>query len=134
MVDMNKQKTHGEIIKELDKEEYSQEVKMVHDNLLFEQEIMEKPLPPGTGSVDVFGFETWDINMILKGNYWGRSIYTTDKICKLFLKWNLERQKKYLRKKNMMDFDWTFILVLMIIGVVALIAIIFLLPQFGGMT
>ena len=135
-MDMSQQTTsHEEISRRLDAindTKMTPEMKLIDDNLEFENKALENPLPSGVGTVNVFNCETWDINAILKGNYWGRSIYTTDKICKLFLKWNLERQKKYLRKRNPMDFDWTWILLLVIIGVVALLAIIFLLPQLGG--
>ena len=135
MVDM-RQRSHDEIAQLLDQKmnmtEMTPEMKMMEDNLDFEKNILENPVPKGIGPVNVFGYETWDINMILKGNYWGRSIYTTDKICKLFLKWNLERQKKYLRKKNVMDFDWTWILLLMLfIGGGVLLAL-FLLPTLLG--
>lgn len=134
-MDMRK-KTHEEIAQFIDNEsntyDMTSEMEIAEHNLQFEKSILENPIPQGTGKVDVFGCEPWDINMILKGNYWGRSIYTTDKICKLFLKWNLERQKKYLRKKNIMDFDWTWLLIIMIIGVVAVMAVLFLLPQIGG--
>lgn len=130
-MDMERKSTHDEIVRMLD-DDSTPEMRLVEDNIEFENNINEHPIPPGVGTVSVFNAETWDINAILKGNYWGRSIYTTDKICKLFLKWNLERQKKYLRKKNAMDFDWTFIIVLMIIGVAALLAIIFLLPRLGA--
>lgn len=130
-MDMNKPRSHDDIARFLDGD-MTPEMKIADDNFTFEKKIIEQPLPAGTGKVDVFGYETWDINSILKGNYWGRSIYTTDKICKLFLKWNLERQKKYLRKKNAMEFDYTWLLIIMIVGVVAFIALIFLAPQFGG--
>ena len=53
------------------------ELKIVDDNLDFEKKVEEHPIPPGVGEVEVFG-ETWDINAILKGNYWRRTIYTTD--------------------------------------------------------
>jgi len=132
-MDMQQKKrvSYEDIINKLDSEEITPEMQMVDDNMDFEKQVLENPIPPGIGQVDVFG-ETWDINMILKGNYWGRTIYTTDKICKLFLKWNIERQKKYLAKKNPLGFDYTW-LILLVIGAVAFVLIlIFLLPQIGG--
>ena len=56
------------------------ELKIVNDNLKFEKNVEEHPIPLGIGKVKVFGYETWDINAILKGNYWRRGIYTVDKI------------------------------------------------------
>jgi len=129
MADLSKQKKHDEITKLLD-EDLTPEMKQADDNITFEQQILKDPIQPNIGKVDAFG-ETWDINMILKGNYWGRTIYTTDEICKLFLKWTIEKQKKYLRKKNALDFDWTWILLLIFGGVGALLFIVFLLPRLG---
>lgn len=129
MVDLSKKKKHEDIAKLLD-EELTPEMKQADDNIAFEHKVLEDPIPQGVGKVNAFG-ETWDINAILKGNYWGRTIYTTDEICKMFLKWTIEKQKKYLRKKNPLDFDWTWILLLIFGGVGALLFIIFLLPQLG---
>lgn len=129
MVDMSSQKTYEEIKKRID-EEPTPGVKRADDNVDFESRVLRDPIPPGVGEVDVFG-ETWDINMILKGNYWGRTIYTTDKICKMFLKWNLERQKKYLMKKNMLEFNYAWLFLLAAGGVVALLVILFVLPNLG---
>jgi len=129
MSDLRKRQ-HDEIAQILD-EDPTPEIKEADDNLDFEKEIVEDPIPSGIGEVNVFNCETWDVNMMLKGNYWGRTIYTTDKICKLFLKWNLERQLKYLKKKNPMSFEWKWLLLLIAGGVGALILIILLLPQLG---
>lgn len=129
MVDLSADKKHKELIEFLD--DYTPEMKLADDNIDFENKVLEKPVLPGIGQVDVFG-ECWDINSILKGNYWGRTIYTTDKICKLFLKWNLDRQKKYLAKKKQLDFNYTWLIILMIAGVGALIFIMFVLPRLGA--
>lgn len=128
MVDFSKERVDEILDKDL-----PPELKIVDDNLNFEKQVEEHPIPPGIGSVSVFGYETWDINSILKGNYWRRSIYTTDKLCKLFLKASLERQKKYLKKRNAMDFNWIWLLLLMAIGIGGVVfVIIILLPSLGG--
>jgi len=120
------------IHKQIDGEELPPELKIVDDNLEFEKKLEEHPIPPGIGEVDVFG-ETWDINAILKGNYWRRSIYTTDKMCKLFLKASIETQKKYFKKKNAMEFNFLWLLMLIGIGIGGLIIIIlFVLPSIGN--
>jgi len=115
------------------------ELKLVDDNLEFEKQVEEKPIPPGVGKVTVFDtkngkkYETWDINAILKGNYWRRSIYTTDKMCKLFLKASIETQKKYFKKKNIMEFQWLWLLLLIGLGIGGLVFVmIFILPGLGG--
>lgn len=107
------------------------ELKMVDDNMKFEKKVEQNPIPPGINTVNVFGCETWDINSILKGNYWRRSIYTTDKLCKLFLKADLNQKKKYLRKRNPMGFNMMWLVLIVIGGIVALLVILFLLPQLG---
>jgi hypothetical protein len=98
----------------------------------FEKDVEEHPIPDGIGKTKVFGCETWDINSILKGNYWRRTIYTTDKLCKLFLKADLTQKKKYLRKKNPTNFNFFWIMIIMFGVVVAIMVIIFLLPRLGG--
>jgi len=109
------------------------ELKHVKDNMDFEKDVLEKPIPPGIGETKVLGYETWDINSILKGNYWRRSIYTNDKICKLFLKADWSQKKKYLRKRNPMQMKFLWFLALIALGVVVLIIIIvFVLPLLGG--
>lgn len=113
-------------------EELPPELKAVTENMDFEKEVENEPIPPGVGEVKVFGCETWDINAILKGNYWRRTIYTTDKLCKLFLKADLEQKKKYLRKKNPIEFNMMWLLILAVGGVVAILVILFLLPRLGG--
>lgn len=134
MTDLRRKKSYEQITDHLDNMDVDTsaipELKNVEDNLQFEQDIVEHPIPEGVGSVDVFG-TTYDIHAILKGNYWGRSIYTTDKICKMFLKWNIERQKKYLLKKNALDFDWTFLFILFIVIGGGLFVLLFLLPMLG---
>ena len=109
------------------------ELKVVGDNMAFEKKVEESPIPSGIGKVKVFGYETWDINGILKGNYWRRSIYTTDKLCKLFLKADLNQKKKYLKKRNAMGFNFMWLIIIAVIGIVALLVIMFLLPALGVM-
>ena len=109
------------------------ELKVVGDNMAFEKKVEEKPIPSGVGKVTVFGYETWDIDSILKGNYWRRSIYTTDKLCKLFLKADLNQKKKYLRKRNPMGFNFMWLIIICVIGIAALLVIMFLLPALGVM-
>ena len=109
------------------------ELKLVGENMAFEKQVEEHPVPPGIGKVNVFGCETWDINSILKGNYWRRSIYTTDKLCKLFLKADLNQKKKYLRKKNPSGMNFFWIMIIMFGVVVAIMVMIFLLPKLGVM-
>ena len=110
--------------------ELPKQLKMVSENIEFDKTVEENPIPRGVGPVNVFG-TSWDINAILKGNYWNKTIYSTDKICRLFLKADLNQKKKYLRKKNPQSFNMMFLLLLMIGGIAALLVIVFLLPKLG---
>jgi len=118
-----------DFFKEIDK--LPPELRMVGENMIFEKDAEEHPIPQGVGKVKVFGYETWDINSILKGNYWRRSIYTTDKLCKLFLKADLNQKKKYLRKKNPQEFNLLFILIILFGVVIGIIAILMFMGMGG---
>lgn len=107
------------------------ELKKVKDNLDFIKTIKNNPVNPGIGAVKAFGVEVVDVNAILKDKIWDRSIFTVDKLCKMFLKATLEQKKKYLAKKRALEFNYVW-LILLIIGVpVALLILIFLLPRLG---
>jgi hypothetical protein len=131
---MNKFKDPDELVDSFFKtyKKLPQELQVVGDNMEFEKDVEEHPIPDGIGKTKVFGCETWDINSILKGNYWRRTIYTTDKLCKLFLKADLNQKKKYQRKKNPTNFNFFWIMIIMFGVVVAIMVIMFLFPRLGG--
>jgi len=104
------------------------ELQQVKDNLDFVKKISDTPIPSGEATVEVYGFETVDISAILKKNIWNRSIFTVDKLCKLFLKMDLEQKKKYLKKKRGLDFNYAWLLLLLIGIPIVILIIIFLLP------
>lgn len=108
------------------------ELKRVTDNLKFIDEIQKNPIPSNTKTVKVFGWETIDVNAILKNNIWNRSIFTVDKLCKLFLKMDLEQKKKYLRKKRPLGFNFLWLMFLIVGIVIFLLVVIFLLPTLGA--
>jgi len=118
------------IFKEHDK--LPPELKLVGENMAFEKKVEEDPVLPGVGKTRVFGCETWDINSILKGNYWRRSIYTTDKLCKLFLKADLNQKTKYLKKRNPSSINLFWVMIILFGVVIAIMVIMFLLPKFTG--
>ena len=127
---MNRFEVEDEVDRLLKDKNMPDALKVVSENILFDKLVEQKPVPQGVGVVDVFG-TSWDINSILKGNYWNKTIYSTDKICKLFLKADLNQKKKYLRKKNPGGFNMYFLLLLMVGGIAALLVIVFLLPKLG---
>lgn len=107
------------------------ELEKVNENLDFIKQIEKEPLDSDTYTYESFGYETVDISAILKKNIWNRSIFTVDKLCKLFLKMDLEQKKKYLRKKRGLDFNWTWMILLVMGVAIALLVIFFLLPRLG---
>jgi hypothetical protein len=108
------------------------ELKKVTDNLAFINKITDKPLEPGKFLVPVFGCEIVDIAAILKKNIYNRSIFTVDKLCKLFLKMDLEQKKKYLRKKRPMDFNYMWLIILLIGIPIVIVVLVLLVPKLMG--
>ena len=108
------------------------ELQRVTDNIKFIKEIKDNPVEPGAYSHKAFGYEVVDVSAILKDNIWNRSIFTVDKLCKMFLKADLEQKKKYLKKKRRIEFNYIW-LILLLIGIpVILIIVLFLLPIIAG--
>jgi len=108
------------------------ELQQVNENLDFIKQVKDNPVQKGEAEIEVFGFETVDISSILKMNIWNRSIFTVDKLSKLFLKMTFEQQKKYLAKKRPLDFNWTWIIIMLMGIVVAVLVMVFLLPRLGN--
>ena len=105
------------------------EMEFVKGNLQFDKEIEQDPIHPKECEVNVFGYYPIDLHGILKINPWKRSIYTTDKLCRLFLTANFEQMKKYLTKKRQIPTNiWFFVIIT--IAVAAAVVLIFLI---GGM-
>lgn len=107
-------------------------LKRVKDNRLFKKRIRFRRVAPEHENVEVFGGKSVNINAILKDNLWDRSIFTTDKLCRMFLSMTLEQLKKYERKRRVVPLNMMWI-ILIIIGVVAvLLVVMFLLPRLGA--
>ena len=73
-----------------------------------------------------------NINAILKDNLWDRSIFTTDKLCRMFLSYTLEQMKKYERKKRAVPLNMLWIILIMFGVVIAIVLVMILLPMLGG--
>ncbi len=106
-------------------------LKRVRDNRMFIKTIKNQKVKKDKENVKVFGVRDVNINAILKDNIWNRSIFTTDKLCRLFLGANLEQLKKYEKKKRIMPMNFGWILLLMVGIVIAILVLIFLLPKIG---
>jgi hypothetical protein len=107
-------------------------LKRVRDNLIFKKYIQENRVDPKSENVKVFGVKNVNINAILKDNLWDRSIFTTDKLCRMFLSCTLEQLKKYERKKRAVPMNMLWIVAIIIGVILVVIVILFLLPKFVG--
>jgi len=58
-------------------------IEKIRDNREFVEKIKKDDLPDTT--MKVFGVKDVNVNAILKDNIWNRSIFTTDKLCRMFL-------------------------------------------------
>ena len=107
------------------------ELEKINENKAFVKAIKTIPIPDKNATISVFGTSV-NVNAILKKNIWDRSIYTVDTLCDMFLGMNIERQKKYLKKKRKtsMNVLW-LILLFMGIGIALIIIILFL--RSGGL-
>lgn len=102
-------------------------------NREFKKKLREFCVDPESENVSVFGVKNVNLNAILKNNLWDRSIFTTDKLCRMFLSYTLEQMKKYEKKKRVVPLNMLWIVLLMF-GVIAVVmVVIFLLPHLGGM-
>jgi len=107
-------------------------LKKVRDNRRFKKRIRFRRVVPKYDNVKVFGVKSVNINAILKDNLWDRSIFTTDKLCRMFLSMTLEQLKKYEKKKRAVPLNMLWIVLLMIGVVVAILVVLFLLPRLGA--
>ena len=106
-------------------------IEKIRDNREFVEKIKKDDLPDTT--MKVFGVKDVNVNAILKDNIWNRSIFTTDKLCRMFLGATLAQLKKYEAKKRYGTFEHWWLLILIFLGVGGIIlVIIFLLPKLGN--
>ena len=108
-------------------------LKLRKDNRMFINKLEEQQVDPKEEIVKVFGVKSVNVNAMLKDNIWNRSIFTTDKLCRLFLGCNLEQLKKYEKKKRVMSLNMMWILIIMFGVVIAILVMVFLLPAIGVM-
>jgi len=104
----------------------------VRDNRRFKKKIGGKQIKKPYDTIKVFGVKNVNINAILKDNLWDRSIFTTDKLCRMFLGCTLEQLKKYEKKKRTVPFNMLWIFMIMIGVIVVILVVLFLLPRIGG--
>lgn len=107
-------------------------LRKVKDNRRFKKRIRFRRVVPEHEDISVFGAKSVNINAILKDNLWDRSIFTTDKLCRMFLSATLEQLKKYERKKRTVPLNMMWIVLLMIGVVITVLVVLFLLPRLGA--
>ena len=107
-------------------------LKQVKNNRRFKNRIMTTQINPSHEDIKVFGVKNVNLNAILKDNLWDRSIFTTDKLCRMFLSCTLEQLKKYESKKRSIPLNMVWIILIMMGVVIAILVVLFLLPQLGG--
>ena len=106
-------------------------LKRVKDNRKFIQTIRNKKIHPNQADVKVFGVKSVNLNAILKDNIWNRSIFTTDKLCRMFLGCTLEQLKKYEKKKRAVPMNMIWIIILIFGIIIVILIVVFLLPRIG---
>jgi len=106
-------------------------LKRVRDNRRFKKRIRVRRVVPKAENITVFGVKSVNVNAILKDNLWDRSIFTTDKLSRMFLNMTYEQLKKYIVKKRAVPMGMLWILMLLFgVGAVVLV-VLFLLPSMG---
>jgi len=105
-------------------------LKRVKDNRRFKKRIRVRRVAPSHENVKVFGVKNVNVNAILKDNIWDRSIFTTDKLCRMFLSATLEQLKKYEKKKRAIPLNMLWILLIIFGVIVVILVVLFLLPRF----
>lgn len=107
-------------------------LKRVKDNRRVKKRIRTQRVSDDAEVVSVFGVKSVNVNAILKDNLWDRSIFTTDKLCRMFLGSTLEQLKKYEKKKRAVPLNILYIVLIMIAVVAVIIVVMFiLLPILG---
>lgn len=106
-------------------------LKLRRDNRNFINKLETHKIKTTHETVKVFGVKDVNVNAILKDNIWNRSIFTTDKLCRMFLGCTLEQLKKYEKKKRQVPLNLLYLLIIMMGIGIAVIVMLFLLPQLG---
>ena len=129
-MDFNKP-TSDDIHKDIDRmieHSHPEELQKIYENREFFKQVEENPIAPDHENIKVFGVEDVNLNAIMKLNVLGRSIFTVDELCEMFLAMTIEQMIKFQKKKRGLGFDMAWLL-LLIIGVP--IAIVILIMFLG---
>ena len=108
-------------------------LRKVKENREFIHKIKNYRIKSDSEKVKVFGGKSVNLNAILKNNIYNYTAFVIDNICNLHANMTYEQLKKYIRKKRAVPMNMIWILIIMFGVIVAILVIIFLLPQLGGM-
>jgi len=124
--------TDDDLHKDIDRmieHNHPEELKQIYENREFFKQAEEEPIAPEAAKIKVFGVEDVNLNAITKLNVLGRSIFTVDELCEMFLAMTIEQMIKFQKKKRGLSFDMGW-LILLLIGVP--VAIVILIMFMGG--
>ena len=109
------------------------DLRRVKDNRKFIRYIKENKVKEGDAEVPVFGVKSVNINAILKDNIQNHSIFTIDKLCRMYRSMTIEKLKKYQRKKRAVPIYMIWIVIMLFAAIMVVIIVLFLLPSLGVM-
>ena len=108
------------------------ELKRIQENRSFEKRFVSEPIDDEHKNVRVFGRNV-NLNAVLKQNIDKRSVFTVDNLCDMFISWRIEQLMKYQKKKRGIDFNWAWLLILIMIGVGGMLFVmVYILPNVQG--
>ncbi len=108
------------------------ELKRVQENRAFVEQFKKEPIADDKKIVKAFGKDV-NLNAVLKLNVANWNEFTMDNLCDMFCSWKIAQLSKYLKKKTGLDFNWTWLFILIILGFGGLIFVImFILPKLQG--
>jgi len=112
-------------------QDHPEVLKKVKTNRRFKKKVRENKIIPEEETIQVFGVKSVNVNAILKENLYDRSMWTIDKLCRMYNSMTLEQLKKYERKKRVVPLNMLWIILVMIGVVVVILILLFLLPRLG---
>ena len=107
-------------------------LKKVKENREFKTFIKENKVSPEYENTMVFGVKSVNYNAILKDNIQDHSVFTIDKLCRMFRNMTYEQLKKYQHKKRSVPFNMIWLLIIMFGVVVAVLVVWFLFSSSGA--
>ena len=113
-------------------EDRPEELQRIKENRAFAKEFEVAPIKKSDATVKSCGIDI-DMNGIIKLNLENWTVFTMNSLCDMFVSWRLEQLKKYLSKKKTLDFNYAWLIILIIIGLGGLIFfLVYIMPRLGA--